>query len=152
MKSHDFVKDYDDMNDVDLNGSDEDIKIIKPRERERDRERENGHGRSKSVKRRKNDNNKNKSRKDIDLDDNRLTEKEMFRVWLTNHVKLPQYYDIFVENGVEDFRMVMDMTINELKMIGVHTKKHQLQIQKEITKLRNQMKRRNSAANLFDTV
>ena len=133
------------------NGSDEDIKIIKPSEHVRVYGHGDGHhqSRSKSMKRMKNKS--RDMRQDMNFQGERMTQKETFRRWLTNHVKLPQYYEVFVENGVEDFHMVMDMTINELRMIGVHTKKHQLQIQKEITKLRNQMKRRNSA-NLFDTV
>ena len=82
------------------------------------------------------------------------SQREYLKTWLCDHVGLPQYYDCFVDHGVEDFGMVTEITINELKLMGVHTKKHQLQIQKEITKLRNSIKARKSTdgSSLFDTV
>merc|ERR1712173_138054 len=32
-------------------------------------------------------------------------EKEKLKMWLTNKVKLPQYFDMFVQNGIEDLTM-----------------------------------------------
>merc|ERR1712061_327782 len=72
------------------------------------------------------------------------SQREYLKTWLRDHVGLPQYYNCFVDQGVEDFGMVTEMTVNELKLMGVHSKKHQMQIQKEIAKLRNSIKARKS--------
>merc|ERR1719242_565645 len=91
--------------------------------------------------------------KNISQTSNR-SQREYLKTWLRDHVGLPQYYNCFVDHGVEDFGMVTEITVNELKLMGVHSKKHQLQIQKEIGKLRNSIKARKSTdgSSLFDTV
>ena len=55
--------------------------------------------------------------------------------WLKNVVKLPQYIDLFNENGLEDLGTVKHLTQNELEMIGVDKFGHRLKIYKEIEKL-----------------
>ena len=56
--------------------------------------------------------------------------------WLTEVVKLPQYYDIFVDNGLDSMELVshLDKT-QDLEYIGIKQKGHQLVILKCINKL-----------------
>merc|ERR1712176_659529 len=47
------------------------------------------------------------------------SEEDQFRKWVEQTVGLPQYYDLFVENGVEKLSVVQMFTIKELTMIGI---------------------------------
>ena len=57
--------------------------------------------------------------------------------WLKNIVQLPQYIELFHENGLEDLSTVKHLTTKELDMIGVDKIGHKLRILKEIEKLNN---------------
>jgi len=56
------------------------------------------------------------------------------KAWFQNQVKLGQYFDVFVENGLEDMQIVSDLTDNELNLIGVTKLGHRKKILSEIQK------------------
>ena len=57
---------------------------------------------------------------------NKLSEKlnmnpkrQKFKAWLEQKVELPQFYDLFIENAIEDLSTVQSLTKEELKEIGI---------------------------------
>eukprot|EP01084_Bolivina_argentea_P273060 465053_1 len=63
------------------------------------------------------------------------SDKQMFRHWVQNVLKLPEYYNIFVDNGAETLSVIQMFGMNELEMIGITKIGHKMQILKEIQKL-----------------
>ena len=47
------------------------------------------------------------------------TEEEKVKKWLENTVKLPQYYQVFMEQGFEDLESIGHVTENNLKEMGI---------------------------------
>eukprot|EP01083_Nonionella_stella_P030181 82816_1 len=69
-------------------------------------------------------------------DDDDEAEKGMIKTWLTDIVKLPQYYSLFVDNGYNTLRIVAAMTDkSELREIGITLQGHQTRIIREINRL-----------------
>eukprot|EP01083_Nonionella_stella_P006349 18430_1 len=70
---------------------------------------------------------------------NQLTDtaKDRLRVWVTNVVGLP-YFDLFIENGIEDLDTIKEFTQNELQMIGIDKIGHRMKIMKCIRTLETQ--------------
>eukprot|EP01083_Nonionella_stella_P094880 266312_1 len=65
-----------------------------------------------------------------------LSDKALLKEWLTQKVRLSQYYDAFAENGYETLDMVKEITDEEeLKAIGITLKGHVLKLMKEIRRL-----------------
>eukprot|EP01083_Nonionella_stella_P050793 134999_1 len=63
-------------------------------------------------------------------------DRAMVREWLTQKVKLPQYYDVLVNNGYDSLDIVQEITMtNELKEIGIVLKGHVLKLMTEIKRL-----------------
>ena len=62
-------------------------------------------------------------------------EEKTVKQWLENVVRLPQYYDMFINHGFDDLEIVGDMTIDNLKQIGVNKLGHQIKIIKYAKKL-----------------
>ena len=52
--------------------------------------------------------------------------------WLQDVVNLSQYYHTFVDNGFEDLNSIMDITMDELKQIGIFKLGHRKKIFKHI--------------------
>eukprot|EP00484_Ammonia_sp_Unknown_P008568 CAMPEP_0197075736 /NCGR_PEP_ID=MMETSP1384-20130603/211760_1 /TAXON_ID=29189 /ORGANISM="Ammonia sp." /LENGTH=344 /DNA_ID=CAMNT_0042514585 /DNA_START=33 /DNA_END=1067 /DNA_ORIENTATION=+ len=67
----------------------------------------------------------------------KLKEKQRMKWWLTEVVALPQYVDVFLNNGFEDLSYLKDTNLSEhdLKEIGIHLKGHRLKILSEIQRL-----------------
>ena len=55
-------------------------------------------------------------------------EKQKLKSWLEDTIKLPQYFDIFVEAGFEDLNTVSLLDKNALKELGVDKLAHQMKI------------------------
>ena len=55
-------------------------------------------------------------------------DKEELREWLKDVVKLPQYFQVFIENGIEDLDTVAALDKDTLKQIGIDKVGHQLKI------------------------
>ena len=55
--------------------------------------------------------------------------------WITNIVQLPEYYDIFIYNGIEDLSTVKLININTLKQMGVDKIGHQMKILHKVQQL-----------------
>ena len=58
------------------------------------------------------------------------TESGKVYKWLNETVGLPQYYDIFIENGFDDMEIISEMTVEHLKQIGIDKIGHQTKILK----------------------
>ena len=63
------------------------------------------------------------------------TEEEKLRKWMENEVKLPRYFHVLKENGFEDMESVLDLTLNEMKEMGIDKMGHRKRIMKHIAKL-----------------
>merc|ERR1712129_581389 len=66
--------------------------------------------------------------------------KEMsVKEWLKNTVKLPQYFDLFAEQGFDEWDTIMDvgLTDNILEKIGINKMGHRLKIMKWFKELKN---------------
>ena len=55
-------------------------------------------------------------------------DRQEFKDWIEKELKLPQYYDLFVKNGVETLKVMQMFTMNELKDIGISKIGHRMQI------------------------
>ena len=62
-------------------------------------------------------------------------EREAMKRWFSNTVKLPQYFQLFIENGFESFDIIREIEIDELTQIGVDKLGHRKKIIKEISAL-----------------
>merc|ERR1712048_212410 len=73
-------------------------------------------------------------------------EKALVSKWMTEDVKLPQYIDVFFENGLEDIEVILTLTNDDLKDIGVkilgHRKKIMLHIKKKLEKMKKKKKKK----------
>ena len=61
--------------------------------------------------------------------------KQKLKLWLEEEVKLPQYYELFISNGIEDLETVALLTMTTIKGIGVDLIGHQIKILNEVNKL-----------------
>ena len=62
-------------------------------------------------------------------------EKVKLKSWLENTVGLPQYYEIFIEAGIEDLLTVSLLKMETIKEIGVDKIGHQIKILHQIDRL-----------------
>merc|ERR1712154_315663 len=73
-----------------------------------------------------------------DTDD--VDERALVSKWMTEDVRLPQYIDVFFENGLEDTEVILTLTNDDLKDIGVkilgHRKKIMLHIKKKLENMK----------------
>ena len=74
----------------------------------------------------------------MENNDKQNADHEKVKNWLQNIVKLPQYFDIFIENGFDTLHIIKHVTANDLTTIGIDKLGHKIQITQEIIKLNNQ--------------
>eukprot|EP01083_Nonionella_stella_P271166 918699_1 len=75
----------------------------------------------------------------VPMDDNEEVafEREIVISWLQNTVKLPQYTQIFVENGYDNMRAIQAIErVTDLEVLGVHSLGHKAFILSEIKKIK----------------
>ena len=63
-------------------------------------------------------------------------EESKLQKWMENEVKLPQYFELLMENGFEDMESMSDITMEHLREIGIEKMGHRLKLMKGIAKLR----------------
>ena len=63
-----------------------------------------------------------------DEDGKEEMEEEKLRKWLEDIVRLPQYYEILVDQGFEDLESMKDITMDNLKEIGIDKLGHRSKI------------------------
>merc|ERR1712129_332426 len=59
--------------------------------------------------------------------------KKSLKEWMENKVQLPEFYDLFIENAIDDLETVKLLTKEELKEIGIQKIGHLKKILREIT-------------------
>ena len=75
-------------------------------------------------------------------------EEALFKKWVVNTLKYQEYYELFVENGVDTLNVAKLLTKRELKAIGINKIGHQLKIMDEIQALkRNEINHRHRHIN-----
>ena len=67
-------------------------------------------------------------------------EQQKLKLWLTEKVQLPEYYDLLIENGIENIWTMLLVTTETLNSIGVNKVGHQLIILDQIKALNAQNK------------
>ena len=55
-------------------------------------------------------------------------DQDGIKQWLTSQVQLPQYYDTFIKNGIDDINVAKLITMDILKEIGVEIIGHRMRI------------------------
>ncbi len=63
--------------------------------------------------------------------------REQVKYWINNIVCMKEYYDIFVQNGIDDIDIIKDLNMDELIEIGINKLGHRKKIMNEIDKLKN---------------
>ena len=66
--------------------------------------------------------------KQLMLKEHMSPEQQKLKSWLENTVKMPDYFDVFIEGGIEDLETVSMLTKNELNDIGISKVGHQVKI------------------------
>lgn len=64
-------------------------------------------------------------KKRLNLLENEKTDREQFKDWLKNTVKLDEYFHVFIENGFEDMISISKLTKDMLNQIGITKIGHQ---------------------------
>lgn len=64
-------------------------------------------------------------------------EQEELKKWLTKTVKLPQYFDTFISNAVDDLDTASLLTTTALEKMGINLIGHQLKIMRKVRMLNN---------------
>eukprot|EP01083_Nonionella_stella_P173499 598666_1 len=72
-----------------------------------------------------------------DDDEDMIPETEELRKWFDNVLKLPQYFQIFVDNGFEDLDSISDMTMDDLTQIKITKLGHQKKLSKKYRNYKN---------------
>merc|ERR1712228_673622 len=68
--------------------------------------------------------------------------------WLSTKCLLPQYYDLFIENGIEDLSVIQLLAESDILDLGINKLGHKLKIVHEIKKLKElQVQKRNKSRN-----
>ena len=62
-------------------------------------------------------------------------EQQKLKSWLENTVKLPDYFDVLIEGGIDDLETLSMLTKNELNDIGINKVGHQVKILSAAKKL-----------------
>ena len=65
-------------------------------------------------------NNNNNEEIKTDIED--TEESQVVKTWLRDTVRLPQYVDIFLENGFDDMMVIKELTIDDLKEMDPNNK------------------------------
>eukprot|EP01083_Nonionella_stella_P139304 424674_1 len=73
-----------------------------------------------------------------------IDQHALFKQWLAQKVRLPQYHDLLVQNGFETLELIMEISdIEELKIIGISKSGHVLKFHKEIQRLKETLNNTN---------
>ena len=66
------------------------------------------------------------------------TKKDIFKNWVEHVLQLPEYYDLFVKNGVETLEVASMLRANQLSVIGITKVGHVMQISSAAAALKKQ--------------
>ena len=58
------------------------------------------------------------------------------RKWMESEVKLPQYFEMLMENGFEDMESLKDITMEHLREMGIDKIGHRLRLMKSVAALK----------------
>merc|ERR1711920_250511 len=70
---------------------------------------------------------------------NQNPKRTQLRVWLEDKVGLGQYFDVFVDNGIEDLSTAKLLTMQTLKAIGIDKIGHCMKILHQVPALNKNM-------------
>ena len=70
----------------------------------------------------------------LSLNDN-PTEQQKLKTWLNDTVKLPQYFDTFIENDIHDLSAASKLTMEGIKAMGIDCIEDQTKILNQILEL-----------------
>ena len=72
------------------------------------------------------------------VSDNNITaEQQKLRSWLEDTVRLPQYYEVLIENGIDDLETVALLAEEQLKEIGIVMLGHRVKLLNEMQQLKS---------------
>ena len=73
---------------------------------------------------------------DFKVDDERHNERLKLKEWLSQKVRFPEYYALFIESGIEDLETAALLSEDTMTQIGIKKVGHRMKIMKEVQKLR----------------
>ena len=62
--------------------------------------------------------------------------RRQLRAWLGQQVRLPEYWELFMDSGIEDLGTAALLSTDTIVQIGIDKVGHQLKIMNEVRKLR----------------
>ena len=65
----------------------------------------------------------------------RMSEELKLKKWMENKVKLPQYFELLIDNGFEDMESLKNITMEHLREIGIDKIGHRLRLMKSVATL-----------------
>ena len=71
----------------------------------------------------------------LTLNDKDIDSESKLKLWLTDNVKCPQYFDTFIQNGIKDLSAVSKLNMERLKAMGIDEIADQMQLLNGILKL-----------------
>ena len=63
-------------------------------------------------------------------------EELKLKKWMESEVKLPQYFELLIENGFEDMESIKDITMDHLRDMGIDKIGHRLKFMKSVAALK----------------
>jgi hypothetical protein len=76
----------------------------------------------------------------------------MVKHWFDNVVQLPQYYQVFVDEGFVDLLSIQEITVDDLMVMDIHNTQHQQIILKHARELKAARKAYNKPAELLSSI
>merc|ERR1711879_330808 len=70
------------------------------------------------------------------VDDVEDSEKAELRQWMAQKVRLPEYFDLFIDSGIEDLGTAALLSFDTITRIGIDKVGHQMRILNEVEKLK----------------
>ena len=65
-----------------------------------------------------------------------MIERQEIIKWLRDIVNLPEYIELFIQNGIENLEILREVTMDDLNQMGIKKCGHRIKIMKAIEKLR----------------
>lgn len=82
-----------------------------------------------------NTDNNDRDNNDIDNDNNGKTKMNELEMFMIETIKLPQYYEIFIDNGFETIEDILYVNVQDLIKMGIDKIGHQKRIMRNVTML-----------------
>ena len=67
-------------------------------------------------------------------------ESECIKLWLENDINLPDYYHLFIQNGLRNMDDILTLDMEQLNLFGIKDINHKIKILHDIDKKKQKQK------------